>query len=311
MSKNTDSNRSSSAVGFAASASSGSSLASQRQRALLFRLLVVVLVLIYALFPVYFVLLASFNPNNSLADQSLIPGAFTLDNYRLLLTDERYPFLIWLWNSLKIAVVTSILSVLLTSFSAYAFSRFRFRGRRSLLQTVLLIQIFPNFLNMVAIFLLLLQLGRYDLTSWLGLNQHGGLILVYLGGVLGINTWLMKGYFDSVPRDLDESAMIDGASHWQSFWQVLIPVVRPILVVVGILTFIGTYSEFLLARVLLQNPEQYTLAVGLYLFINDRFSQNWGQFAAGAILGALPIILLFLLTQNQIVGGLTSGAVKG
>jgi arabinogalactan oligomer / maltooligosaccharide transport system permease protein len=177
------------------------------------------------------------------------------------------------------------------------------------LQTILLIQVFPNFLNMVALYLILQQLGAY--VPWLSLNTHGGLILLYLGGVLGVNTWLMKGYFDTVPRDLDEAAMMDGASHWQTFWRVIMPLVRPILVVVGLLGFVGTYSEYVLARIMLTSVENYTLAVGLSLFIRDQYANRWGQFAAGALIGALPTVIIFLALQRYLVGGLTAGAVKG
>ena len=283
----------------------------QRRIALLWRLALLVVVVVYALFPVVWIFSASLNPANSLANQKLIPDNATLDHYRALLAGGRHPYLLWMGNSLKVASVTAVLGVILTALAAYAFSRFRFRGRRSLLQTILLIQVFPNFLNMVALFLLLRQLGQYELTSWLGLNTHGGLILVYLGGVLGINTWLMKGFFDSIPRDLDESAMIDGASPWQSFWYIILPLAQPILVIIGLLSFIGAYSEFVLARVLLQAPEKYTLAVGLSLFIRGQFTQRWGQFAAGALIGALPIVIIFLSLQRYLVSGLTAGAVKG
>jgi len=157
--------------------------------------------------------------------------------------------------------------------------------------------------------LLLQEIGHY-IPSF-GLNQHGGLILVYLGGAMGINTWLMKGFFDSIPRELDESAMIDGASHWRTFWKIIVPLVRPILAVVGILTFIGTYGDYLFALLLIKDKDLYTLAVGLSIFIGDQYSQKWGVFAAGALLGAIPIVVMYLLLQDFIVGGLTQGAVKG
>ncbi|NDJ86395.1 MAG: ABC transporter permease subunit, partial [Chloroflexi bacterium] len=144
-----------------------------------------------------------------------------------------------------------------------------------------------------------------------GLNAHGGLILVYLGGALGINTWLMKGYFDSIPRDLDESGRIDGASNWQIFWRILFPLVRPILAVVAILTFIATYNDYIIALTLLKDTNEQTLAVGLNLFLGDQFSQEWGVFAAGALLGAIPVVVMYLLMQDYIVGGLTAGSVKG
>ncbi len=285
------------------------SLARQRRVSLAFRLLVALVAIVYALFPVVWILSASFDPRNSLVNQQLIPPLATLDNYRALFDNELFPFRTWMVNSLRIATLTTVLGLLLTALAAYAFSRFRFRGRRSLLQTVLLVQVFPNFLNMVALFLILQQLGRY--IPWLGLNTHGGLILIYLGGVLGVNTWLMKGFFDSVPRDLDEAATIDGATHWQLFWKVLLPLARPILVVVGLLIFIGTYSEFVLARVMLTSSQNYTLAVGLSLFIRDQYANRWGIFAAGSLIGAIPIVVIFLALQRYLVSGLTAGSVKG
>ncbi|HEX2619780.1 MAG TPA: ABC transporter permease subunit, partial [Phototrophicaceae bacterium] len=144
-----------------------------------------------------------------------------------------------------------------------------------------------------------------------GLNSLGGLILVYLGGAMGINTWLMKGFFDSVPREIDESAMVDGANHWQTYWLLIFPLVRPILAVVAVLSFVGTFNEFILARLLLRDKSNWTLMVGLFEFINADFNRDWGKFAAGALLSATPVVIVYLLLQDQIVGGLTQGAVKG
>jgi len=214
-----------------------------------------------------------------------------------------------MWNSVKVAGITTILAVFVTALTAYSFSRFRFRGRRSLLLTILLIQVFPNMLTIVALFLFLRQIGEY--IPSMGLNTHGGLILIYLGAQMGINIWLMKGFFDSIPRDIDESAMVDGASHWQVFWKLIFPLVRPILAVVGILAFVGSFNEFILASVMLRSTEQFTLMVGLYLFVTQTFAQSWGVFAAGALIGAIPIALIYILLQDQIVSGLTQGAVKG
>lgn len=281
----------------------------QRRLAYWLRILLGVVAIGYALFPVVWVASASLNPANSLFSASLIPRNASLINFERLLANPDFPFLRWMWNSIKVASVSSILGVLFTSLAAYAFSRFRFRGRRTMLQTILLIQVFPNLLAIVALFLLVRQIGDY--IPWLGLNTHGGLILVYLGGVLGFNTWLMKGFFDSIPRDLDESAMMDGASHWQSFWYVILPLVRPILAVVGMLTFIGTYGDFILASVMLRSSENFTLGVGLTLLIGRQYAERWGEFAAGALIGALPIVVIWLLLQDFVVGGLTRGAVKG
>ena len=277
--------------------------------ALFFRIVLAIIMLIFALFPVVWIVSASFNPTNSLVGQPLIPPNPTLDNYRQLFNDPINPYSRWYLNSLFLASIVTVVGTAITTMAAYSFSRFNFRSRRPLLQAILLIQVFPNFLNMVALFLILQQIGRY--IPPLGLNTYGGLFLVYLGGTLGANTWLTKGYFDSIPRDLDEAATVDGASGWQVFTEVLLPLVRPILVVVGLLTFIGTYSEYVLARVLLTNKSMYTLSVGLNQMVAEQFASSWGVFSAGALLAALPTILLFLFFQRYLVGGLTSGSVKG
>lgn len=285
------------------------SIAGQRRLNSFFRLIVTVVAVIFALFPVIWIVSAALNPAGTLANQQLIPENASLENFRSLFNNPIHPFHIWLWNSVKISSITAALAVLITSLSAYAFSRFRFRGRRSLLVTILLVQVFPNMLMIVALFLLIQQIGLYFPSF--GLNTHGGLILIYLGGVMGVNVWLMKGFFDSIPRDLDESARVDGASDWQIYWHIIFPLVRPIVAVIGILTFIGTYGDFIIARVMLQSTEQYTFMVGLYLFISETFSQNWGIFAAGSLMAAVPIIVLYVALQDQIVGGLTQGSVKG
>jgi ABC-type maltose transport system permease subunit len=281
----------------------------QRKIKLLIIIIVGIIAIIYALFPVLWILSASLDPSNSLATQRLIPNNASLKNFFVILSDPVNPYLRWMFNSLKISSITSILTVFITSLGAYAFSRFRFRGRRSLLVTILLVQVFPNMLVVVALFLIMQQIGNY--IPSMGLNSHGGLILVYLGGSLGGNVWLMKGFFDSIPRDLDEAAVIDGASHWQAFRYVILPLVRPMLIVIGILTFIGTYGDVILARVMIKSSSQYTLAIGLWMYIQGWYTVKWGLFAAGALMGAAPVILLFYLLQDLIVSGLTQGAVKG
>ena len=286
-----------------------SSLQRQRRIQFVFRLAVVIVAIVFALFPIIWISSAAFNPTSSMSAQQLIPPNASTANFEELLNDPIHPFFLWMWNSVKVAGITAILAVFVTALTAYSFSRFRFRGRQSLLLTILLIQVFPNMLTIVALFLFLRQIGEY-IPSF-GLNSHGGLILVYLGAQMGINIWLMKGFFDSIPRDIDESAMVDGASHWQTFWRLIFPLVRPIIAVVGILAFVGTFNEFIIANVILRSTEQFTLMVGLYLFVTQTFAQSWGVFAAGAIIGAVPIALIYILLQDQIVGGLTVGAVKG
>lgn len=273
------------------------------------RLLLAIILIIFSVFPILWVISASFNPTGSLATQTLIPPHPGLDNYRTLLTSGEFPFWTWFWNSLKIALITDVISLSITTIAAYAFSRFRFRGRQTLLKTILLIQVFPALLALVATFLMISQIG--DVTPAFGLNTHASLILVYLGGAMGINIWLMKGFLDTIPRDIDESAMVEGATDWQIFTRLILPLLRPILIVIAILNYIGTYGEFILARVLLKGSEQYTLMVGLQVFAGAQFNQRWGVFAAGVLIGALPIMIIYLVLQDQIVGGLTQGAVKG
>ncbi|MFN2188545.1 MAG: sugar ABC transporter permease [Candidatus Promineifilaceae bacterium] len=301
----------------------------REQLGMLARYIIALILIAFSLFPVIWIISASLNPVNSLGTQTLIPENAGLGNYEKLLTDnpfsEIFPYTSWLLNSLKIATVTTLFSVSITTLAAYSFSRFRFRQRENTLRAILLIQVFPGILAMVAVFLLILELGNvmpiasrdYPLlgvnagSPFIGLDTHTGLILVYLGGAMGINIWLMKGFFDSIPREIDESAMVDGASHWQIFTKLLLPLMRPIIVVVSILTFIFVYGDFVMARVLLKTTEQYPLTVGLWIFTSGQFAQQWGVFAAGALIGALPIMIVYILLQDQIVGGLTQGAVKG
>jgi ABC-type maltose transport system permease subunit len=281
----------------------------QRRFSVGIRLFIALILVIFSIFPILWMLSASLNPTGTLATQKLIPDNIGLGNYRTLLTSGQFPFWTWFGNSLKVSVITSLLSLAITTIAAYAFSRFRFRGRQTMLKGILLIQVFPSLLALVATFLMISQIG--DVIPSLDLDTHASLILVYLGGAMGINIWLMKGYLDTVPREIDESAMVEGASDWQIFTRLILPLIRPILVVIAIINYIGSYGEFVLARVLLRSSEMYTLMVGLQVFAGAQFTQRWGVFAAGALLGALPIMIIYLLLQDQIVGGLTQGAVKG
>jgi len=273
------------------------------------RMVIALVMIFFALFPAAWAVSASLNPVGNLATQTFIPPNASLDNYRELFSSPSLKFSTWMWNSLKVSVSVTILSVLITTTTAFAFSRFRFYGRGTLLKSILLIQVFPAILAMVAIFALIQQLG--SVVPFLGLNTLTGLGFVYLGGAMGINIWLMKGFFDTVPMDIDESAMVDGATHWQTFWMLIFPLVRPVVIVVGLLTFISVYGEFLLARVLLKSTESFTVMVGLYQMQSQQFATNWGLFCAGAVIAAVPIVVLYLFLQDYIVGGLTAGAVKG
>lgn len=288
---------------------STSSAKRNRQISMIIRMLIAFVMIVFALFPAVWAISASLDPAGSLASQQLVPENASLANYEELFTNSSLPYATWLWNSLKVATSVTILSVLITTTTAYGFSRFRFYGHSALLKTILLIQVFPAILAMVAVFALIQQLGSF--IPFLSLNTLTGLGFVYLGGAMGINIWLMKGFFDTVPKEIDESAMVDGATHWQTFWKLIFPLVRPVVIVVGLLTFIGTYGEFLLANVLLKSPSNLTVMVGLFQLQSNQFSTNWGVFTAGAVLAAVPIVILYLFLQDYIVGGLTAGSVKG
>jgi arabinogalactan oligomer / maltooligosaccharide transport system permease protein len=279
------------------------------------RLIIALFLIIFAIFPVLWIISASFDNSNSLSGQTLIPQNVGIKNYeRLFNMDPTFRFgdlnyWGWLYNSIKVSGISTILTLFLTTLAAYSFSRMRFAGRMTMLKAILLIQAFPNLLALVALYVIVFQFGQ--IIPWLGLNTHAGLIMVYLGGAMGMNIWLMKGFLDTIPREIDESGKIDGASNFQIFFYLILPLLRPILIVIGILSFIGTYGDFILARILLTDISQYTLMVGLQIFTAGQFDQKWGVFAAGALIGALPIMVIYLSLQDYIAGGLTTGAVKG
>ena len=262
----------------------------------------------YAIFPILYVLSSSFNPSGSLTGSNRLFQTFSLDNYVRLMNLPARPYGAWFVNSLFIGIVTSLGTVFMGALAAYAFSRMRFAGRRVGLMALLLVQMFPQLLAMVAIFLLLITLG--NIFPFLGVGSRIALIMVYLGGALGVNTWLMYGFFNTVPISLDESARVDGAGHARIFFTIILRLVAPILAVVGLLSFIGTFNEYVLASVILTSPEMQTLPVGLFAMVSDETSTMWPPFAAGAVLAALPMLFLFLYLQRYIVSGLTAGAVK-
>ncbi|HVM17463.1 MAG TPA: ABC transporter permease subunit [Gaiellaceae bacterium] len=281
------------------------------------RHLVAIAAIAFALFPVAYILSASVNADQSLSGASLIPRDVTLDNFRVILSGEvtttggtsQTPYLRWYANTMIVAGLTALFTILLGALAAYAFSRFRFRGRRLGLLFLLLIQMFPQFLALVAIYLIVLRAG--DVFPVLGLNTLTALIVVYLGGALGLNVWLMKGFFDTIPAELDESARVDGATPAQVFWGVVLPLAAPVLAVIGLISFVTTLNEFVIASVLLQTTEHFTLPVGMRGFIDKEYAERWGPFAAGVMLAAVPAALLFAFLQKFIVQGLTQGSVKG
>ncbi|NLM97093.1 MAG: sugar ABC transporter permease [Halanaerobiaceae bacterium] len=278
---------------------------SQRVRnylSLAFSYLFLLLIIFIVFVPVLWIFSASLNPGSNLysSSVSLLPRNYTFDHYKELFTETR--FASWYVNSIKVGTGSSLLSIFLVTLTSYAFSRLRFTGRKYGLMVMLILQMFPATMNMVAIYLLLNLAGLLD--------SHLGLILIYAGGSIPYNTWLMKGYLDTIPRSMEEAAIIDGASQWTILWKIILPLCVPIISVLAIFSFVGPFTDFLMARIVLTTPSKYTLAVGLRDFIADQFSKNFTMFAAGAILAALPITVLYLALQGMLISGLTKGSAK-
>lgn len=264
------------------------------------------IVVFYAVFPLVYVLSAALNPRGTLSGSNNLFSAFDLSNFAALGATSYWT---WVGNTLLVGGVSAVGAVIMGAAAAYAFSRFRFRGRRVSLTSLLIVQMFPQALAFVAIFLMLLAIG--EIVPALGLNSKLALICVYLGGALGANTFLMYGFFNTIPIEIDESAKIDGATHAQIFWRLIIPLVTPILAVVALLAFITAFGDYILAKIVLTSEDNWTLAVGMYQWVSNQLASRWGLFAAGAVIAAVPVLALFLSLQRFIVGGLTQGSVKG
>jgi len=265
---------------------------------------ILILMAIIIIYPLLWTVGASFNPGNSLVSNSIIPKNPTLDHYKELFAGkESLQYVHWYLNSLKISIFTMIGSVVSVSFTAYAFSRFRFKGRKNALTLFLLLQMIPQFSALIALFVLAQLLHM--------MNSHWLLILLYIGGTIPMNTYLMKGYMDSIPMDLDESAKIDGASNTRIFLQIIMPLSRPMLAVVAMNGFTGPLGDFVMSSTILRTPESYTLPIGLYNLVNEVMGASYTTFAAGAILISIPIAIAFLMLQKHFVSGLTAGGTKG
>ena len=260
--------------------------------------------------PVILVLVASLRQSSTLVSTELFPSLsdLSLAKYRELLVET--PFLTWLANTVIVSIMSSLVALVVTALAGYAFARFRFVGRKNGLMVMMLLQMFPAAMAMVAVFRLLQYLGAVS-GGLLGLNSLFGLSLVYIGAGIPFNTWMIKGYVDALPRELEESATIDGATPTQTFLLVVLPLMGPILAVVAIFNFIAPYSDFIFPSVVMFEESKYTLAVGMQSFISGNFSTNWTLFAAASILGAIPILVLFFALQRFLVEGLTRGALKG
>lgn len=245
----------------------------------------------------------SLNPGSNLYGASMIPDDWSFTHYEWLFTDPNSMYLTWYKNTLIVAFASSLLSVVFVTLTAYAFSRYRFIGRRYGLYAFLILQMFPVLMAMVAIYILLNTIGLLD-SLW-------GLVLVYVGGSIPMNAFLVKGYFDTIPKELDESAKMDGAGHFRIFFTIMIPLAKPIIAVVALFNFMAPFMDFILPRIVLRSPENYTLALGLYNMVNDAFANEFTRFAAGSILIAVPIAIVFLFLQRYLISGLMSGSTKG
>lgn len=252
-------------------------------------------------YPLVYTVSAAFSPQNGIAGLSIIPfgDGFTVKHFTYLFTQTEY----WNWfkNTLIISLWTALLTVIISSLSAYVFSRFHFAFKKSLLVSLLILQIFPSFVGMIAIYVILLRIGGLD-TLW-------GLVLVYVAGNIPYNTWMVKSYMDTVSKNLDEAARIDGASHFRIYSTIILPVTRPIITFLAISSFTGPWMDFIFPKMVLRSPAKQTLALGLFSFVSDK-KNEFTNFAAGALVIAIPFVIFFLLTQKAMIKSLGGGAVK-
>jgi len=280
--------------------------------------LVLIAIVFIVLLPIFSIISVSLSRDGSLSG-GLLPKNFSFDHWKYILgipftnslgetVTSPYPMMKWLFNSLKVSLLSAFLMLLCSTTAAYSLSRFKFKGKEASLMFLMIMQMFPNMMAMVAFYFMLDYIGA--IAPSLGIDTHGGLILIYLGGT-PFNIWLLKGYFDTLPKSIEESARMDGCTHFQTFTKIVLPLCAPILSVIGLLTFISTFSDFILPSILLKSQDQMTFAVGIQIFISESFASRWGQFAAASILGATPISLLFFSIHRYIVDGLSKGGVKG
>ncbi|KKC49232.1 MULTISPECIES: sugar ABC transporter permease [unclassified Paenibacillus] len=270
---------------------------------LAFSYLFLAIACVCVLYPSIWVILASFRPGKSLYSKTLIPEKFTLDHYRELFTSKSFLFADWYMNTLKIALMTMVLGTLLVLLTGYAVSRFRFKGRQNVLSVVLVLGMFPGFMSLIALYILLKSLNLMD--------THFALVLVYSMGAPIMGAFLAKGFFDTIPRSLDEAARIDGANNVTIFFRIMLPLSKPMLAYLALTQFVGPWVDFIFAKMVLRTRENFTVAVGLYEQISSMQNSNFTLFAAASVLIAAPIAILFMFMQRFFVDGLTAGASKG
>ncbi len=264
---------------------------------------------IITVYPVLRVVTISLRPNDTLltTDLSIIPENATLDNYREVLfgapeKNRQSDFFLWIWNSFSVVAVTSIISVILAAVSAYAFSRFKFPGRSAGLVFLLTTQMIPAGMLLLPLFIMIAKLKM--------INTSLGLIIAYAVTSVPLTIWTLKGYYDTIPVDLEEAALIDGANRFTVFTNIILPLSTPALAIAFLFSFMGGWSEYLVARVVLQKNEIFTWPLGIFTFA-QQFTVSWGQFAAASVLIAIPVMALFLYSSKWLISGLTLGSVKG
>ncbi|HAX73300.1 MAG TPA: sugar ABC transporter permease [Firmicutes bacterium] len=260
-----------------------------------------ILMCIIVLFPVVWIVGSSFNQGSSLAGASPIPDNPTIEHYFRLFKETN--FAQWYLNTLKIAFINMILSVILSTSMGYIFARYRFKGKKPALIAVLVLQMFPSFMGMTALYILFLTFNMLD--------NHWALILVYAAGQIPYNTWLIKGYLGSIPRELDESAMIDGATKSQIFFKIIFPLAQPMIAFVAVTQFMAPWMDFIFPRMIISSNSKLTLAVGLYDMISGQTQNNFTMFAAGCVLVAVPMTVIYIASQKFLIEGITAGAAKG
>lgn len=266
--------------------------------------LILIFASIVSIFPMIWILSTSFKFKEDVLKPgiNLIPTNFTLSNYEHLLSMNDYIFWKWLGNSIGIALITTVVGLFLASTTAYAFSRFEFKGKRPLLFSFLLTQMFPGAILIVPLYNVIKGLGL--------LNSYTGLLIAYSTISLPFCVWMLKSFFDTIPKSLEEAAMIDGLTSFGTFWRIILPLSLPGLSVTAFFSFITAWNEFMFALTFMSTTEHYTLPVGLRTFVFE-FNTDWHYMAAGAVIVSLPVLVFFFVAQKFIIGGLTAGGVKG
>lgn len=251
--------------------------------------------------PVGWIVISSFKSSASLfSSEPLDWSTLNFDNYRKLLDTQ---YLQWYWNTFFVASANALLNLIFVTITAYVFSRYKFKAKRHVMMGILVLQMFPAFLSMTAIYVILTRMALID--------SYWGLLIVYSAATLPFNAWLVKGFFDAIPRSLDEAATLDGAGHLRIFVEIILPLAKPILVFIALTSFTAPWMDFILPSIILRSEDKMTLAVGIFGWIQSQSAENYKLFTAGAILVAIPIGSLFILMQKHISKGLTGGAVKG